>query len=146
MAPLADGGRFCIQAFNVSEVGLRVENPLTLGWWRHKHWTGRLLECSLSQLAVGGVRRRSLIPLVNQTHTGADAPVKCHQLTVGDNLHLHWLILWIYYCVYLQSMNVATRRAADTCGDKIIKNKKAFFNSTLKLLKLKNKQSSEEKM
>lgn len=63
MIPFAHGRGFCVEAFNVSEVRLRVEHPLRLGWRGHKHWTGGLLERRLSQLAMCGVGRRSLIAL-----------------------------------------------------------------------------------
>lgn len=69
MVPFAHGRGFCIEAFNVSEVGLRVEHALRLGWWGHKHWAGGLLERRLSQLAMYRVRGRSLITLAQQTQS-----------------------------------------------------------------------------
>lgn len=62
LVPLANGRGLCSKALYVSEVCLRVEQPLRLGWWGHKHWAGGLLERWVSYGAMSWVRWWSLLP------------------------------------------------------------------------------------
>lgn len=88
LVPLADGRGLCSKALYVSEVRLRVEEPLRLGGWGHKHWAGGLLECQVSRLTMSRVRWWSLLPWAHQTHLVKTREVK----SLSHYLKRHWRV------------------------------------------------------